>query len=46
MRTYLSFLRRHPAWWLPPILLYLVFFAWLAVGIASTPENPFNYSLR
>jgi hypothetical protein len=45
VRDYLRFLRRHPAWWLAPIVLYLGVFAWLAAGVAQTPANPFNYSL-
>ena len=46
MRDYLRFLRRHPLWWLAPILLYLGAYAWLAQGVAHTPENPFNYTAR
>ena len=35
MSDYLRFLRRHPLWWLPPILLYLGACAWLAHLIAT-----------
>ena len=45
MREYLKFLRRHPVWWLAPILLYLGAFLWLAAGVVQTPANPFTYSL-
>ena len=44
MKDYLEFLRRHPLWWLAPILLYVGFFAWLASSSVRTPENPFTYS--
>jgi hypothetical protein len=45
MRAYLRFLRRHPAWWLTPIVLYVAALLWLAARVAQTPENPFAYSL-
>jgi|KBSSwiStaDraftv2_1062776.scaffolds.fasta_scaffold160868_3 hypothetical protein len=45
MRTYLHFLRRHPVWWLTPILLYLGALLWLASLVARTPDNPFAYTL-
>ena len=45
MRTYLYFLRRHPVWWLTPILLYLGALLWLASLVARTPDNPFAYTL-
>jgi len=46
MSDYLRFLRRHPLWWLLPILLYVGAYAWLAHGVVQTPANPFNYTLR
>ena len=46
MKGYLEFLRRHPLWWLAPVLLYLGFFAWLASSTVRTPANPFNYTAR
>lgn len=46
MKGWLRFLRRHPVWWLAPIVLYLGTIGWLANTVVRTPENPFNYSLR
>jgi hypothetical protein len=45
MRTYLRFLRRHPGWWLPPLLAYVGLVLWLASRVAQTPDNPFAYTL-
>ena len=45
MRTYLHFLRRHPVWWLTPILLYLGTLLWLASLVARTSDYPFAYTL-
>jgi len=45
MRTYLQFLRRHPVWWVTPIVLYLVGLLCLASMVIRTPDNPFAYTL-
>ena len=45
MSAYLRFLRRHPGWWLTPIVIYLGILLWLAFRLVQTPENPFAYSL-
>ncbi len=46
MKSYVLFLRRHPAWWLTPIALYLAALLLLAAQVARTPENPFAYTLH
>ena len=45
MKSYLLFLRRHPLWWVTPIVLYVAGLLWLASQVAQTPENPFAYTL-